>query len=411
MPYNDLTNRAALEGGIPKPLLNKLWEGVTHRSLTMQAFETIPMPAGTSRMGVIDSLPFAYFQNAPDTGNGQATKFGWANKEIVAESIMCFIPIPRTVLEDTQFDVFEYILPRMEEAIAHKLDEAVLFGIGAPASYPTSLYSQAVTDSAVYTINTTAANGGIAEDLNKATERLALSGYDASHILTGGAMKNKIRRGRATDGQRYLDLSTESYEGIPFVFGSNRLFPAGSGACAALVIDRTQYVLGIRRDLELTIIDQGAIWGPNGENLYNTTSQDGVILRVIMRAGWQRANAATTDQVGVNEVQTLTQSGVSSGTQTISFGGYSTAALDREATAAEVQAALENLPSIGATNVSVARSGSAGSRVYTVTFLNALGSQNVGNLSATSTAGSIAQATTTAGVAAARVSAAALVNA
>jgi len=411
MPYNDLTNRTALEGGIPKPLLNKLWEGVTHRSLTMQAFETIPMPAGTTRMGVVDALPVAFFQNASDIGSGQATKFGWANKEIVAESIMCFIPIPRTVLEDTQFDVFEYVLPRMEEAIAYTLDQAVLFGTNAPASFPSALFVQAVEDSASYTINTNAAGGGIAEDLNKATERLALSGYDASHILTGSAMKNKIRRGRATDGQRYLDLSTESYEGIPFVFGTNRLFAAGSGACAALVIDRSQYVLGIRRDLELSVIEQGVITAPNGDVLYNTTSQDGVILRVIMRAGWQRANAVALDQIGTNEVQTLTQSGVSSGTQTISFGGYSTAALDREATAAEVQAALENLPSIGATNVSVARSGSAGSRVYTVTFLNALGSQNVGNLSATSTAGSIAQATTTAGVAAARVSAAALVNA
>ena len=413
MPYNSLTNRAALEGGIPKPLLNQLWDGVEHQSLAMRAFEVIPMAAGTTRMGVVDALPVAYFQNPSDVGHGQASNFAWANKEIIAEEIMAFIPVPRAVVEDSQFNVWEYILPKVTEAIAYTLDNAVLFGVGAPGTFPTSVYAQAVADSAAFTINTTAANGGIAEDLNKAAERIALSGYDATHILTGGAFKSKVRRGRATDGQRYADLSTESYEGIPMLYGTNRLFPAGSGACAALMIDRSQYVLGVRKDLEVEIIDQGIITGANGEMLYNTVTQNGVILKVTMRAGWQRANAANLDNLGngTNEVQTLTQSGVTSGTMTISFGGYSTPALDREATAAEVQAALEALPSIGATNVTVARSGSAGARVYTCTFVNALGSQNVGNLSATSTAGSIAQATTVPGVAGTRVSAAALINA
>ena len=133
-----------------------------------------------------------------------------------------------------------------------------------------------------------------------------------------------------------------------------------------------------------------------------------------MRCGFQVANAVSFDSQlgGTDEVQTLTQNGsVSSGTFYVTFGGYNSATVAYNATAAELQAVIEALPSVGAGNVTVARSGSSGSYVYTVTYKNALGSQNVAQMTATSTAGSIAGATTTAGAALSRCSVSTLLNA
>lgn len=71
-----------------------------------------------------------------------------------------------------------------------------------------------------------------------------------------------------------------------------------------------------------------------------------------------------------NEVQTVTITGTpTGGTWTLTFDGEETTNLDYDATAGEVEAALEALPNIGAGNVTV--SGSAGGP-YTVTFVGDL---------------------------------------
>ncbi|MFR9773044.1 major capsid protein [Nocardia sp. SC052] len=83
----------------------------------------------------------------------------------------------------------------------------------------------------------------------------------------------------------------------------------------------------------------------------------------------------------VNEVQTPTISGSpTGGTFTLTFKGQTTAPLAYNATAAQVQAALAALSTIGAGNVAV--TGSAGGP-YTVTFQALLGATNVPAMTAT----------------------------
>jgi RHS repeat-associated protein len=78
-----------------------------------------------------------------------------------------------------------------------------------------------------------------------------------------------------------------------------------------------------------------------------------------------------------NEKQTITPYSATGGTYTLSFGGFTTAAIDWDATAGELESALEALTSID--NVSV--SGSAGGP-YTVEFLGTHAGQNVALLTA-----------------------------
>jgi hypothetical protein len=92
--------------------------------------------------------------------------------------------------------------------------------------------------------------------------------------------------------------------------------------------------------------------------------------------------------------------GATGGTFTITFGGQTTTAIPYGSTAAVVQAALEALSSIGIGNIMVSKA----LDVYTLVFRDALGSQNVAQVTASAaglTGGTptITPATATAGVA------------
>jgi hypothetical protein len=90
---------------------------------------------------------------------------------------------------------------------------------------------------------------------------------------------------------------------------------------------------------------------------------DKATLRAL--AGRGSAFSAGTLPTGVNAVQTVTIT-ATAGTFTLSFGGATTTALAFDATASDVQTALEALAPIGVGNVSV-------TGAYVVTFINTLG--------------------------------------
>lgn len=104
---------------------------------------------------------------------------------------------------------------------------------------------------------------------------------------------------------------------------------------------------------------------------------------------------------GVDEVVTLADSGtVSGGTLTLTFGGQTTAALDWDSTAAEIEAALEALSTIGAGNV--ACTGGPLPADVVVTFAGDLSGLDVGAITVDNTlitgGGTITVTVTTAGV-------------
>ena len=96
------------------------------------------------------------------------------------------------------------------------------------------------------------------------------------------------------------------------------------------------------------------------------------------------------------EIQTVTEGGSGLTSFTLTFGGQTTSSIAAGATAAAVQAALEDLSTIGEGNVLV--TGSAGGP-YTVKFVGDLANKDVAQMTATPTGGSgtVTIATSTAG--------------
>lgn len=97
-----------------------------------------------------------------------------------------------------------------------------------------------------------------------------------------------------------------------------------------------------------------------------------VARKLVPNQTFSKGQIVAEVSTGVDEIQTLTVTG--SGTYKLKFMGSKTAAIAHDASAATIQTALRNLPTIGGSNVTV--SGSAGGP-YTITFTADLGGLSV----------------------------------
>ncbi len=119
-------------------------------------------------------------------------------------------------------------------------------------------------------------------------------------------------------------------------------------------------------------------------------------------SGLPLARITATDKYGpyetTDEVQTLTEGGSGLTSFTITFDGQTTASIDDDATASQVQAALEALSNIAPGDVTVT-GGPLASGPFTVTFGGAYANTNVSAMTTTPTGGTgvVTVATTTAG--------------
>jgi hypothetical protein len=120
---------------------------------------------------------------------------------------------------------------------------------------------------------------------------------------------------------------------------------------------------------------------------------------VLIKSGTHISELGGPYNATTEEIQTITEGGSGLTSFTLTFSGQTTTSLDDQATAAQVQAALEALSNIGEGNVEV--TGNAGG-VYTVKFVNDLANTNVAQMTATPTGGTgtVTIATSTAGGAA-----------
>lgn len=97
--------------------------------------------------------------------------------------------------------------------------------------------------------------------------------------------------------------------------------------------------------------------------------------RYTVKRGGATFKQVTASTSPTNEVQTLAASSATAGTFTLTYGGQTTSALAYTATAAQIQAALQALSSIGLNNLT-ATGGPANTTNVVLTFTGDLAGQN-----------------------------------
>lgn len=295
MPYNNVIARGDINE-VPDDLSTEIVQNATEQSAVMSLFRTANVSKRQNRFPVLAALPTAYWVNG-DTGLKQTTQMAWANKILNVEELAVIVPVPENVIDDADFDVWGEVRPRLEEAIGRALDEAILFGTNAPAAFPTNVTAAAIAASNVAEVGTNnAAAGGIYGDLDDTYALLEADGYDATGWAWDKRMKARLRKARNTLGDKQdagrVSREFNDIDGDPVTFLGAGL--AGS-TFYGLVADFTKFVLGVRKDITMKVLDQAVIQDNTGAIIYNLPQQDMVALRVTFRAGWEFANPINRD--------------------------------------------------------------------------------------------------------------------
>lgn len=292
---NDATliDRSGADTLIPEERAREIIQGTITQSAVLSRGRKLPnMSSRTYKMPVLDMLPLAYFVNG-DTGQKKTTKMAWDKKFITAEEIAVIVPIPEAVLDDSDYDIWGEVRPRIEEAFGKVIDSAVLFDVNKPDSWRSGLVSSATSAGSVVTL-------GSADDLydkimgeDGVIAKVEESGYFVTGHMADISMRSKLRGLKDNTGQPIFKSDMQSatsyaLDGSPMNFPNNGSFDKSK----ALMIsgDFSQLVYSIRQDITFKLFTEGVVQNTDGTIAYNLMQQDMVALRAVMRLGWEIPN-------------------------------------------------------------------------------------------------------------------------
>lgn len=170
-------------------------------SVVLSTFENIPMSKKVYRQPLVGTLPTASFVT-DGTSDGQSAASGtkpttnmtWTDKALTAEELAVIVPIHENLLADADTDLWAQIMPRVAEAFAVALDNAVLFGTNAPASWTDANIVGKATTATQKIVDGAATKTDLALDLNSVMAKVEAAGYDVDTILAIRSLKARFRR-------------------------------------------------------------------------------------------------------------------------------------------------------------------------------------------------------------------------
>ena len=288
-----IIDRSGAESLIPTQESNEIIQGaITQSAVLSRGRRLANMTSRQYKMPVLDMLPIAYFVNG-DTGQKQTTKQQWDKKYITAEEIAVIVPIPEAVLDDSEYDIWAEVRPRITEAFGKVIDSAILFGVNKPTSWRNDVVATATAAGAIVTL-------GSADNLydkimseDGVIAKVENCGYFVNGHMADISMRAKLRGLKNTNGdplfKSALQGSTQyALDGSPMVFPNNGPFDKSK----ALMIsgDFSQLVYSIRQDITFKLFTEGVVQNTDGSIAYNLMQNDMVALRAVMRLGWEIPN-------------------------------------------------------------------------------------------------------------------------
>lgn len=302
MAYNNVTSRTDASALIPEEVSNEMLGKATEQSAALSLFRRVPVGRAQVRFPVLSALPVAYFVGG-DTGLKQTTEVAWANKFLNIEEIATIMPVPDNVLADVDANIWDEAMPLLTEAFGRTLDAAIFFGTNAPSSWPADVTTAAVAAGNDVTEAATAAQGGFFGDLDNLYEKIEADGYEVDGWVASTSAKSKLRKARDTQGRKLDETRVsgdlQTLDGLPVAYAMKGLFPAGGGAGTNTRLfggDWSRFVLGVRQDITMKILDQAVIQDNTGAIMFNLAQQDMTAVRLTFRVGWQVSNPINNEQ-------------------------------------------------------------------------------------------------------------------
>lgn len=313
---------------IPEEVSKEIVGGVTETSAALKTFTRLPdMSSKTYRMPVLSTLGTADFtadtvddsltvgvdyqiddaamlelkgypygsgdpghipaEGAP--GLKKTLQMMWENVYIVAETIAVMIPIPDSVIDDSSYNLWEEVKPRIVEAFGGKIDSAMIFGQGRPVTWPSGAVPTAINRGQTVAEGTAK---DLAIDISNLMAILEDGGFDPDNFLAPVNLKAKLRNLRDGDGNLIfvpgLQKAPDTIYGVPISYVKNGTFNKSLFSLVAADTRNVKY--SIRQDISYKIFEEGVITDADGKVILNLMQQDSKAMRVVMRLGWAVPN-------------------------------------------------------------------------------------------------------------------------
>ena len=294
-----IIDRTGAESLIPVQESNEIIQGVITQSAVLQRGRKLAnMTSKQYKMPVLDMLPIAYFVNG-DTGQKKTTKQVWDKKYITAEEIAVIVPVPEAVLDDSEYDIWAEVKPRITEAFGKVIDAAILFGEEKPASWRDDIVTTATAANSTVTLGTDDSLYDKIMGVDGVIAKVENSGYFVNGHMADISMRAKLRELKDTTGNPLFKSDMQSgtnysLDGSAMNFPNNGAFDKSK----ALMIsgDFSQLVYSIRQDITFKLFTEGVVQNTDGTIAYNLMQNDMVALRAVMRLGWEIPNPINSVQ-------------------------------------------------------------------------------------------------------------------
>ena len=302
--------RSGTEALMPEEWQKEIVQVLPEQSSVMTlAYRAPDMSRAQKRIPVLSVLPTAYFLNpgptqrsdASDIARKRLTRQLWENKYLDAEELAVIVAVPEAVVEDVDYDLWNEIKPKLVEAFGLAFDQAVFYGVNAPAAWPTNLTTSAEEAGNLVVPGSLGADTDIYDEILGEGGLISLveeDGFMVSGHVAALTMRAKLRGLRDDNGVPiFKSLYKEGVQGATRyeLDGEQVVFPRNGSMVPEIgqMIsgDWRQLIWALRKDITWKILTEAVIQDPTtGDILYNLAQQDMVGLRAVMRITWQVPN-------------------------------------------------------------------------------------------------------------------------
>ena len=299
--------RSGAEALMPEEFQREIIESAPENSTVMTLAKKAPnMSRQQRRIPVLSVLPMAYFvspgptarSDASDINFKRTTRMLWENKYLDAEELAVIVAIPENVLDDSDYDIWAQVKPKLVEAFGLAFDQAVFYGINAPAIWPDNIVTAATAANNYVALGSV---GDLYDDImneNGVIAKVEEDGFMVNGHVASMNMRGKMRGLRDNDGNPiFKALNKEGVQGKTRyeLDGEQVVFPRNGSidSSRSLLIsgDWAQLIYAMRKDITWKILTEAVIQDPTtGEILYNLPQMDMIAIRAVMRVAWQVPN-------------------------------------------------------------------------------------------------------------------------
>jgi len=268
-------------GQIPTYYARQIIEEAVQRSVVLSLPITrLPMGTRTAEMIVPAAFPKAAWVTA-DNPRKPFTDMKLAARSITAEEVAAVVAIPDNMIADLDINIWAWVRPRLAEAIAFALDNAVLFGIDAPSTFPdggvlSADYTQPVT-------------GGVdaIDTINRAMAAVEVQGLRVNGSAADLTVRGQLRGVRDDSGALLLGTGQVDRGTIDTLYGAPIRYEAFEDTSDADFITGAwqNLVIGVRQDIRF-LMDRSAVLADDDGRVVLSGFQDNATpLKVWARFG------------------------------------------------------------------------------------------------------------------------------